>query len=826
MARNNTGDAGPKARSYSCSYCSKSFIRAEHLQRHLVSHENRKPHSCLACGSSFGRADVLLRHKKKCPQHQRLVASTQEAVNAREGHQSRGSESNSALSGNTSGPRHSSTLNDMSSTLGSTVQVMESENPLMFPPKGSIRAPSNPPNTSNIVFDTAVIPSTYLTSRVSDRNHPTLIAANLSSTTLPVSQMPDQATSSVGHELTSNSPSSQRLDISSGQSGEPASYGPSLTPSWEMSRDIYNTDFTDLNMNDLMFLEDSLLPGFPCDSVDLITPFHPTPDLVNVNHSTPVPDRLLLSCTRQVTPSLEESRTLGVRQNEKVAPKELQLSSEDISTFRRRTLDIDRQNLLPNFTFPTRIRMIRLLSAYFEYFDPHTPIVHRATFDVQGSHPALVLAMLAIGGLHVSEHDFANLAYNACCNLLYSIEGYEEEPVRAPEIGVIQSLLLCAQFGAYSDNTANFRRAERHITSANSLLREYLDGLKLQENQSKSDWASWIATETCSRLAGWLSILSGVILSFHPAAAILMYLESDIPLPCSEELWKARSSAEWVTLSALTPEGEVLGMLSMSQTISAGESFREKLSAFGLLVVAGSILAYICLRERLLPRHQEELEASFIARMEQTLASLESLWRQHPQASRVPSKTASLLLLDCLSLLGSAYYHLYLPAELRSLKTFARSRGRLSSLPHPQPQSRELTLKAVLYAAQSWFVRAKLGIAHLQKTAALQFGAHSLVAAYEGALILAWWLRRHKEPNSISSSSMPTLNSEARLQDLVNEITEELYDQKIGSPDTDQCLIPLMCYRALILPWVWNYASIMRSHLDNLHEQLSQEQTR
>ncbi|KIV90851.1 hypothetical protein, variant 1 [Exophiala mesophila] len=686
------------------------------------------------------------------------------------------------------------------------------------------RSPSHQPRqASSMMFDTVVMPSTH---PCVDGHIPLNSMAppgQLPTTTLPITQMPNQSFSNTRHELVPNSPSSQRVHHAQGQPGEAGSNDQTQTQSWEMSNDKYNVDFTDLSINDLIFLEDSLLPDFACESVELIPPFFPTPGVMaNAERSSPGPARLLLSCTRQVTPSPEKASTPGDLQREKVATRVLQFSQEDINIFRSRTLALDRQQLSSDFKFPTRVRTIRTISAYFEYFDPHTPIVHRATFDIRGSHPALCLAMLAVGGLHVSEHDFANMAYNACCDILHSIERQEEEGVqRTPDIGVIQALLLCAHFGVYSDNPAYFRRAEKQIPTANSLLREYLDRLGSRDNQPASEWESWIASETCSRLAGWLPILSGVVLSYQPAAALLVYLDSDIPLPRSEELWKTRSSAEWMTLTAMTPEKEVLTILEMTKIISAGGSFQKKLSTFGLLVVIGSILNHICLRERLLAGHQAEPDPSFIVKMEETLASWELLWRQHPQALRVPSKNGSVLLLDCLSPLGSAYYHLYMPIELRALKTFARSRGRLAPLPHPQ--SHKLTLKAVLYAAHSWFVRAKLGIAHLQKTAALEFGAHTLVAAYEGALILSWWLRNHKQIDSATLSSMPAGHGEARLQHLVNEVTEELQDQNIGcGPETDPCLVPLVCYRTLILPWVWNYATIMRSHLDNVHEQFSE----
>ncbi|KAK1728518.1 uncharacterized protein BDZ83DRAFT_130425 [Colletotrichum acutatum] len=62
------GQAQPgRPRPHTCTYCQKTFIRAEHLIRHVASHENRKPFKCPPCGASFGRTDVLRRHQKKCP---------------------------------------------------------------------------------------------------------------------------------------------------------------------------------------------------------------------------------------------------------------------------------------------------------------------------------------------------------------------------------------------------------------------------------------------------------------------------------------------------------------------------------------------------------------------------------------------------------------------------------------------------------------------------------------------------------------------------------------------------------------------------------------
>lgn len=49
--------------SHHCHLCGRVYERADHLNRHLKSHENARPHKCDRCPKSFNRADLLNRHQ-------------------------------------------------------------------------------------------------------------------------------------------------------------------------------------------------------------------------------------------------------------------------------------------------------------------------------------------------------------------------------------------------------------------------------------------------------------------------------------------------------------------------------------------------------------------------------------------------------------------------------------------------------------------------------------------------------------------------------------------------------------------------------------------
>ncbi|KAF4980354.1 hypothetical protein FZEAL_3615 [Fusarium zealandicum] len=56
-------DASASSASHVCHICRRVYERADHLTRHLRSHENARPYQCSRCPKRFNRADLLTRHE-------------------------------------------------------------------------------------------------------------------------------------------------------------------------------------------------------------------------------------------------------------------------------------------------------------------------------------------------------------------------------------------------------------------------------------------------------------------------------------------------------------------------------------------------------------------------------------------------------------------------------------------------------------------------------------------------------------------------------------------------------------------------------------------
>ena len=234
-----------------------------------------------------------------------------------------------------------------------------------------------------------------------------------------------------------------------------------------------------------------------------------------------------------------------------------------------------------------------------------------------------------------------------------------------------------------------------------------------------------------SSLSCWTCVLSGVILAFNPQASCIIAPQAcDLYLPCDDKIWRARSARDWTAQGGDKQMRKGATLWKTVKALLLNQPVLDKISSFGLVSLIGCMLAYICGHERLALEILDDFEGAFVKRMERSLGAWESLWRRHPDAELVPTRRGDPLLADCFPLLGSAYYHLYVGMELRTLKCVANDTG--STLPLPTVCANSSVLKAVRYAANSWLIRVKIGVEHLKRAAPLEYGGHITVSAFEG----------------------------------------------------------------------------------------------
>jgi hypothetical protein len=494
---------------------------------------------------------------------------------------------------------------------------------------------------------------------------------------------------------------------------------------------------TEMFGDDLTFLEDILLPEFVFSATGFTTPV--PSDLERIaTQPVPTANDDDISQPGLFLPRLPPSDERSADQlGKSKCPHLFDISASDVEQFRKSIINADINQQLTDFPFPKRSRILRCLSAYFDHLDPHMPIIQHATFSLSGTAPALVLAILALGAIVTSEHQFATLAYEAACTLLNEKAARDNQGSAAFAFWPIQTVLLCVHFGAFNDNVKYRARSQQHFSTVSKMLRLGLGKLKEQRSAPTQDWTSWSFIETFARLASWSCAMSAILLahddSFHIKAPLHL---RHVPLPLEEDLWRARSAQKWSSLGATPHRHSNLDFLSLAESLFQGEPILDKISCFGLFALIGWILLYICNHERVTVSvgSLDFFEADFMSKIDKGLGAWETLTRRHLRTGQIMFQELNPLISDSFPLLGMAYYHLYVGEELRALKELAGDHtladGTLTAKKFPGFSPRPSVYKAVRYAANSWLVRSKLGISHFQQSPD-PYGCHGATGSYE-----------------------------------------------------------------------------------------------
>jgi hypothetical protein len=493
--------------------------------------------------------------------------------------------------------------------------------------------------------------------------------------------------------------------------------------------------------DDFMFLEDFLLPNVGSLIPNYYTPLSLDDQRTNISSLAASLDPGSDRSRPGLSPVQPDTQTRAGPDDSSYAHV-FYTSENDVEKFKKRYLEISKPQMSP-VVFPRRSRIVRCITAYFDHFDSHVPIIHHATFGICRVHPGLVFMILALGALQLGERKFAASAYDIACTI---VDAHLSQQSKRSELGVFdpwpaQALLLGVQFGAFGEEGPFVLRAQHQFAIASDLLRSEQDRMKADWEAVDPSWEQWSRVETFSRLSLWACTLSAMILATDPTSNYMPHYQlREVPIPLKEELWRARTAQEWSIIASRTGlyGGSNLGTLT--RALSAGNLIPDNISAFGLLALIGWATSSICLQERVTMSMgpSSALQGDFLREMERVLNGWENFAYQRLKLDRAIYRNREPLFTDCFPLLGSAYYHLYVGDELRKLKEISnRTTENLAATKPVLPQFdlSDSALKAVRYAAHSWLVRVKLGIGNWRITNIVGYGVQYLITAYESGEI-------------------------------------------------------------------------------------------
>ncbi|KAK4105849.1 hypothetical protein N658DRAFT_441475 [Parathielavia hyrcaniae] len=137
-------------------------------------------------------------------------------------------------------------------------------------------------------------------------------------------------------------------------------------------------------------------------------------------------------------------------------------------------------------------------------------------------------------------------------------EKFEEDNRTVADIGKVQALMLVQDIGLWSGNRRKMEIAECHLTVPITMMRyrgkfsrpTYPDIAICPSDEGEvleEKWKKWYQLESWKRLAFHAYVRDAQVSMTQLINPSMSYAELTLPLPCSKELWFARSAVEFKT---------------------------------------------------------------------------------------------------------------------------------------------------------------------------------------------------------------------------------------------------------------------------------------
>ncbi|KAI5204558.1 hypothetical protein E4T39_03585 [Aureobasidium subglaciale] len=444
------------------------------------------------------------------------------------------------------------------------------------------------------------------------------------------------------------------------------------------------------------------------------------------------------------------------------------------------------QDKLPGFKLPSRLMLGRYVTAFFEDYRDHLPIIHPATSTPSQYHkyPGLFLALSAIGAVYRYENKTARELFRAGKEVVLA-SWQDEETSRlgaqslsdqaTTQLRNVQAALLLDKFAFCQ---CDLRSAKDTLT-IQSLLAGYLRSSSplatFSPTLESDDWHEWVLYESSRRTQLATFFVLNMHTVFFEDPPMVLSSQLDVNLPCSTAEWMAPSAGSWN--EARSGSRDDVNFRDAFQALFSSSCAGEHVnySPFANLVIVHALVQRVYLARQLHNNHHGALRDADMDEIGLALKQWTATWKQAPESILDPLNPDGSNSLTSTAFLGLARIRLYsnYTHSMRfggwDVQKIARSLFE-DVLP---ARNSNMTL-ALLHSAHALNLLVKFGIRYISRVMFARWDSQNLFYYLEAAVFLSKWLEELANTHHADQATEVELKVVGIVVRIVEEVAASL----------------------------------------------------